>query len=171
MDETGENAAPIALRPQAMVVTEIKGVLGRGYRRLMITGPSGSRRLACAKRALFELGYQVVILSLAGVKSRIDLDRAVQRATGGKDFFDGMWRIEKRATKRKLAIVFHDFDDCFGSTGVDQIAYRVWVEARNHCRSSVVIFTLKRPESVSLCFCLFEPCRTFVYPINFKAPV
>ena len=169
MDESSGNASPITVRPQAVIVAEIKGVLGRGYRRFMITGPSGSRRLACAKRALLESGYQVVIVDLAGVRSRSDLDRAVQRTTGGKDFFDGMWRIEKKAMKRPSAIVFHNFDDCLGSSGMDHIVYRVWIEARNHCLSSLVFFTVRRPEFCAHCFKLFEPCRTFLYPIKLEA--
>lgn len=163
---------PIAgrlLRPQGAVAGDIQGVIGRGCRRLLVLGPAGSRRLASSRQALRALGYKVVVLALGSVRSRSDLDAAVRRAKLGSCFGNGMWKLERQALGRRLAIVFHDLDGCSGSADEDYVVDAIWMQAVEHCGDYLVVFTARDGDFVERCFKRFGPCRAFVYPIRFSS--
>lgn len=155
------------LRPQGAVAWDIQGAIGRGYRRLLVLGPAGSRRLASSSQALKALGYKVVVFALGSVRSQWDLNAAVRRAKCGASFVDGMGRLERRARRRRVAIVFHDLDGCSGSAGEDCVVDAIWMQARHHCGEYVVVFTARNVEFVSRIFGRFELCRSFVKQISF----
>lgn len=169
VDQTGgEPPSERPLVPQKTVVEEIQRVVRHGYRRLMVLGPPGSKRLGAVNRALGPAGIILAVIDLAAVRTRADLDLAVKRATRGADFYGGMRRLIRQAQHRRLAIVFHNFDGCSGSDGEEFVRYRVWFEARNHCGSAIFVFTATDPAFVARCFGQFPNCRTFVYPVDLQ---
>jgi hypothetical protein len=39
-----------------------------------------------------------------------------------------MRRLQRQGQRRRVAVVFHNFDGCFGSPREDEIVYRIWSE-------------------------------------------
>jgi len=163
MENASEVAGNRAFRSNREVMDELRGAISRGYRRLLVAGPSGSQRLALTVKALESVGRRVCVIDLGRVRSRRDLDRAVRRATRRVDFYSGMRSLERVAQRLPMGIVFHDLDGCFGSPGEAAVIYRVWSEAVNHCRSSLVAFTARNPEFCARCFETLASGRTTVY--------
>jgi hypothetical protein len=108
-----------------------------------------------------------VVIDLDKAQSRRDLDKACRRAGQGKDFVDAMLRLERQAKRRRLAIVYHIFDACFGSSGEDEVINLLWIGGENHCRCCKVIFTDRNPAFVARCFRNFQNCLGFVHKIVF----
>jgi hypothetical protein len=154
-------------RSQGAVVRDIQGAIRRGYRRLLVLGPAGSRRLASSCQALKALGHKVVVLPLGSVRSQVGLDAAVRSAKLGAGFVNGMGQLERKARRRRLAIVFHDLDGCSGSAGEDCVIDAIWMQARHHCGDYLVVFTVRNADFVGRIFNRFEPCRSFVKQILF----
>ena len=166
MDETAGHAIEVRLLPLGKVVEEIRRLIRHGYRRMLVLGPSRSRRLDAVRRALLPLGYRLAVIDLTPVRSRRDLDLAVARATQGRDFYGGIRRLLREAQRRRIAIVFHNLDGCSGTACEDYVVYRVWMEARNHCGSTHVVITARDPDFVVRCFERYEHCRGLVVPIQ-----
>lgn len=76
-----------------------------------------------------------------------------------------MLRLERQAKRRRVAIIFHNFDGCSGAPGEDTVVDQVWIEAKDHCRGCLVIFTARDPDFVVRCFERFKDCRGFVHQI------
>ena len=169
MDETAGPAAEVPLLPLGKVVEEIRRAIRHGYRRMLVLGPTQSRRLSAVRRAFLPLRFRVAVIDLSRVRSRRDLDAAVGRATQSKDFYGGMRRLLREAQRRRLVIVFHNLDGCSSLACEDYVVYRVWMEARNHCGSTHVVITVRDPEFVGRCFERYEHCRGLVYPIKLAA--
>lgn len=166
MDETGIPAVETPILPQKTVVREIQRAIRYGYRRLLVVGPTRSKRLESVQKAFAQFRTRIAVIDLSRVHSRKGLDMAVQRATGSKDFYGGMRKLLRRAQRRRLAIVFHNLDGCSGSFGEEYVVYRVWMEARNHCGSTNVVFTARDPDFVVRCLERYELGRGLVCPIN-----
>jgi hypothetical protein len=162
-----EPAAAKTLPPQQYVVAEIQNAVGGACRRMFVLGPPGSRRLAAVREAFTPLQIKPVVIDLGPVRLRRDLDAACRRAALGEVFFDAMIKLERQATRRGLAVVFHNFDGCFGSPGEDSVIDLVWMEAKNRCRGCKVIFTARNPAFVERCFKQFQNCRGVVREIIF----
>jgi len=166
--DTGvEHAAEAPLLPQEAVVREIQGAIGRGYRRLLVLGPPRSRRLACVRKAL-GANFKLAIIDLGSVRSRSDLDSAVRRAAKGADFYGGMRRLQRQGQRRRIAIIFHNFDGCFGSPAEDHVVYRIWSEVSYHCESPWVAFTARNPAFVVRLVGSFGSFRAYVRKITFS---
>lgn len=169
MDNTGVgHAAEAPLLPQEAVVREIQGAIGRGYRRLLILGPRRSRRLACVRNALGE-DLKLVIIDLEFVRSRPDLDSATRRSAKGTDFYGAMRRLQREGQRRRVAVIFHNFDGCFGSPGEDEVVYRIWSEVSYHCESPWVVFTARSPAFVGRLVGNFNSFRAYVRRITFSS--
>jgi hypothetical protein len=162
-----EPVAQKALRPQQYVVKEIQDAITSGCRRFFVLGLARSRRLAAVRVALGALGFKLAVIDLGFVRSRRDLDLACRRAALGAEFFAAMIKLERQAKRQRLAVVFHNFDGCFGSPGEDSVVDLVWMEAKNGCRGCKVIFTARNPDFVARCFRQFENCLGFVQLITY----
>jgi hypothetical protein len=97
----------------------------------------------------------------------VGLDAAVRSAKLGAGFVNGMGQLERKARRRRLAIVFHDLDGCSGSAGEDCVIDAIWMQARHHCGDYLVVFTVRNADFVGRIFNRFEPCRSFVKQILF----
>lgn len=150
------------------VVEEIQGAVRNGCRSLLVQGLPGSRRLSCARRALAAGRFKVVVMDLGSVRSRGDLDVAFRRVTGRKDFYSGMRCFQRQGMRRRLALIFHNFDGCARSPFEDRIVYRLWFELRNHCRSPIVVFTTTNPDFVARCVESYESFRSYVRLVSFE---
>jgi len=166
-----EPAAAKTLPPQQYVVAEIQNAVGGACRRMFVLGPPRSRRLAAVRQAFTSLHIKPVVIDLGPVRLRRDLDAACRRAALGGGFFDAMIKLERLvqrlATRRHLAVIFHNFDGCFGSPGEDSVIDLVWMEAKNRCRGCKVIFTASNPAFVERCIRQFQNCRGVVREIIF----
>ena len=154
------------LKPHEAVVKEIQGAVARCSTRLLVLGPEGSRRLAAVRRALRPLRIRSVVIDLGSVQSRRDLDAACRRTGQGEDFWDAMIKLETEAKRQRLAIVFHNLDGCAGALDEDTVVDLVWMEAKNHCRGCVVIFTARDPDFVARCFDRYTTCRSFIHQVS-----
>jgi len=166
MDETGIPAVETPILPQKTVVREIQRAIRYGYRRLLVVGPTRSKRLESVRKAFAQFRTRIAVIDLSRVHSRKGLDMAVQRATGSKDFYGGMRKLLRQAQRRRVAIVFHNIDGCCGSLGEEYVVYRVWMEARHHCGSTHTVFTARDPDFVVRCLERYEQGRGLVCPIN-----
>jgi hypothetical protein len=158
----GESVGRTQLLPQATVVGEIQSAVRNGYGRLLVLGPPGSRRLASTKRALRAMGFKVVVVDLGNVRSRRGLDVAVRRATRGRDFYGGMRLLQRQAMRRRLAVVFRDFDGCLGLPCEDSVTYRIVMEVRHHCPTPLVVFTARSADFVARCCDRYNSFREYV---------
>jgi hypothetical protein len=149
-----------------MAIEEIQGAIERCTRRLFVLGPPRSRRLDCIRQALRPLGITPVIIDLARVRSRRDLDAACRRAGQGEDFWDAMIKLEAEAKRQRLAIVFHNLDGCTGALDEDTVVDLVWMDTKNHCRGCLVIFTARDPDFVARCFDRYTTCRSFIHQVS-----
>jgi hypothetical protein len=154
------------LSPQAAAVEEIQRAIARGYRRVVVLGPKGSKRLASVRAALKPLNIKLDVIDLEGVRTMHDLDGAARRAGLGRDFQDATAHLERRARRHRVAFAFHNFGECSGLRDDDRVVFAVWLGAKYHCRSSVMVFTTTNPEFMSQCFERFKECRTFVYRVE-----
>lgn len=164
-------AAPRQPAPQGTAIDEIQGAVKNGYRSLLVLGPPGSRRLSCARRALADGGFKVVVMNLGSVGTRDDLDAAVRRITGRKDFYCGMRSLQRQGMRRRLALICHNFDGCARSPFEDRVVYRLWFELRNHCRSPIVVFTATDPDFVGRCVASYESFRSYVRLVSLEPGV
>jgi hypothetical protein len=171
MDNTGiGHAAESPLLPQEAVIREIQRAIGRGYRRLLVLGPPRSRRLACVRKALVA-DFKLVIIDLGSVRSRLDLDSAMRRSAKGADFYGAMRRLQRQGQRRRVAIILHNFDGCFGSPGEDEVVYRIWSEVIYHCESPWVVFTTRSPAFVARLIGTFKSFRAYVRRITFSSDI
>jgi hypothetical protein len=170
MDSTSrkKSGAEGPLLPQAAVVEKIHGALGRGYRRLLVLGPVGSRRLGLVRQALAAWKYNVIVFDLSSVHSRWGLDAMARRAAMGANFADAVWKLERQALRRRLAVVFHNFYGCRDSSDESRVVDAVWMAARGLSGSAIMILTARDSNFVARCFEQFPDDRTFVYPINLE---
>ncbi len=167
IDHSGTDIAiKKTLRPQQYLVAEIQDALAGAGRRLFVTTPPRLRRLAAVRQALKSLHIKPIVINLGAVRSRRGLDAACKRAHQGVDFVDAMLKLQRQAKQRRLAVVFHNFDACFGSPGEDSVIDLVWMEAKNHCTGCKVIFTARNPDFVARCFDRYPNCRALVWQIT-----
>jgi len=154
------------LSPQAVAVKNIRRAIAHAYRRILVLGPKGSRRLASVRTALAPLDVQLAVIDLKGVGSIDELDRAAKRAGLGCDFQGAMAQLEKRARRHRVAFAFHNFGECSSLRVDDRVVYAVWLGAKYHCQSSIMVFTTSNEEFLARCFERFRECRTFVYRVE-----
>ena len=164
----GDSAGRAQLLPQATVVEEIQSAVCNGYGRLLVLGPPGSRRLASTQSALRAMGFKVVVVDLGNVRSRRGLDVAIRRATRGKDFYGGMRLLQREAMRRRLAVVFRDFDGCLGLPCEDFVTYRILMEVRHHCPTPLVVFTARSTDFVARCCDRYNSFREYVRIVPFS---
>jgi hypothetical protein len=112
------------------------------------------------------LGITPVVIDLARVRSRRDLDAACKRAGQGEDFWDAMITLERQSKRQRLAIIFHNLDGCAGAPGKDSVVDLVWMEAKNRCRGCLVIFTARDADFVARCFDQYTTCRSFIHQVS-----
>jgi hypothetical protein len=161
-----EPGAGRALSRQANAVKEIQRAIAHGYRRILVIGPKGSRRLASVRAALAPLEIKLGVIDLEGVGSTHDLDRAARKAGLGRDFQGATAQLERRARGHRVAFAFHNFGECSCLRDDDRVVFAVWLGAKYHCQSSIMVFTTTNPEFMSRCFERFKECRTFVYRVE-----
>ena len=161
-----EPGARRPLSPQATAVKEIQRAIAHGYRRILVIGPKGSRRLASVRAALEPLDLKLEVIDLEGVRTSDQLDKAARSAGLGRDFQGAMARLERRARSHRVAFAFHNFGACSGIRDDDRVVYAVWLGAKYHCQSSIMVFTTSNQEFLSRCFERFRECRTFIYRVE-----
>lgn len=154
------------LSPQATAVREIQRAIAHGYRRVVVLGPKGSKRLVSVRAALKPLNIKLDVIDLEGVRTMHDLDSAARRAGLGRDFQGATAHLERRARRHRFAFVFHNFGECRGLRDDDRVVYAVWLGAKYHCQSSIMVFTTTNPEFLARCLERFKECRTFVYRVE-----
>ncbi len=167
IDQTGGFAANAPLLSQGAVAGHIREAIGRGRRRILVLGPARSRRLAAVRQALGAPGYRLVVVDLASVRSRKDLDRAVLRATRSRDFYAGMGKLEWLAQRRPMAVVFHNLDACSGRPCESAIVYRIWSQLSNHTRTPLAVFTVRDVEFADRCNKSFPSFAEHVRRVTF----
>lgn len=175
MDDMGREPVPGRSWSRKMgFAEELGSAFERGARRFLVVGGPGSRCLSRVVHVLRSRGIRAVVIDLRDARTREDLDAAMRRDVGSRDFYWGMRKLIRHALRSRLAIIFHGMDSSMGSPGGDPILYRVWCEVRSHCGPALVLFTASDPSFPEYCFRRFEPCRSLVYLIRLpgsKAPV